>query len=195
MLNRGEQTLRAVTGSGGRLHFGMVAGIKSERWPTSNRNPWPDCLGIRTAAAGGPGPARGLRGFEGHGWESGALPGCFRLQWDMLGGPPPWDRALNLPLFFFGDSLTIGGKLHSPGGGVRSAQTAVVLFWPGLLKTRGLFWGLTGVSFLDGSGFFSAFAKPRHELGVVCTSCRGGGGFFSPLRICLFAIGGPHLPL
>src|SRR5271168_307538 len=37
----------AVTGSGGRLHFGMVAGIKSERWPTSNRNPWPDCLGIR----------------------------------------------------------------------------------------------------------------------------------------------------
>ena len=48
MLNRGEQTLRAVTGSGGRLHFGMVAGIKSERWPTSNRNPWPDCVGIRT---------------------------------------------------------------------------------------------------------------------------------------------------
>src|SRR5271157_5797627 len=37
----------AVTGSGGRLHFGMVAGIKSERWPTSNRNPRPDCLGIR----------------------------------------------------------------------------------------------------------------------------------------------------
>jgi hypothetical protein len=48
LLNRGEQTLRAVTGSGGRLHFGMVAGIKSERWPTSNRNPWPDCVGIRT---------------------------------------------------------------------------------------------------------------------------------------------------
>src|SRR5208282_481807 len=40
----------AVTGSGGRLHFGMVAGIKSERWPTSNRNPRPDCLGIRTTA-------------------------------------------------------------------------------------------------------------------------------------------------
>src|SRR5271165_6011876 len=38
LLNRGEQTIRAVTGSGGRLHFGMVAGIKSERWPTSNRN-------------------------------------------------------------------------------------------------------------------------------------------------------------
>jgi hypothetical protein len=30
----------------------MVAGIKSERWPTSNRNPRPDCLGIRTAASG-----------------------------------------------------------------------------------------------------------------------------------------------
>jgi hypothetical protein len=29
----------AVTGSGGRLHFGMVAGIKSERWLTSNWNP------------------------------------------------------------------------------------------------------------------------------------------------------------
>src|SRR5208283_1802558 len=40
----------AVTGSGGRLHFGMVAGIKSERWPTSNRNPRPDCLGIRRGA-------------------------------------------------------------------------------------------------------------------------------------------------
>src|SRR5271165_7356582 len=51
LLNRGEQTTRAVTGSGGRLHFGMVAGIKSERWPTSNRNPWPDCLGIRRQAA------------------------------------------------------------------------------------------------------------------------------------------------
>src|ERR1700677_630934 len=50
LLNRGEQTLRAVTGSGGRLHFGMVAGIKSERWPTSNRNPWADCLGIRNQA-------------------------------------------------------------------------------------------------------------------------------------------------
>jgi hypothetical protein len=49
LMNRGEQTLRAVTGSGGRLHFGMVAGIKSERWPKSNRNPWPDCLGIRNA--------------------------------------------------------------------------------------------------------------------------------------------------
>src|SRR5271168_4111845 len=35
------------TGSGGRLHFGMVASIKSERWPASNRNRWPDCVGIR----------------------------------------------------------------------------------------------------------------------------------------------------
>jgi len=30
---RGEQTARAVTGSGGRLHFGTGAGIKSEWWP------------------------------------------------------------------------------------------------------------------------------------------------------------------
>src|SRR5260370_19589623 len=50
LLNRGEQTLRAVTGSGGRLHFGMVAGLKSERWQTSNRNPRPDCVGIRNLA-------------------------------------------------------------------------------------------------------------------------------------------------
>ena len=28
----------------------MVAGIKSERWPASNRNPRPDCVGIRTLA-------------------------------------------------------------------------------------------------------------------------------------------------
>jgi hypothetical protein len=28
----------------------MVAGIKSERWPTSNRNAWPDCVGIRNGA-------------------------------------------------------------------------------------------------------------------------------------------------
>ena len=51
LLNHGEQTLRVVTGSGGRLHFGMVAGIKSERRPTSNRKAWPDCLGIRTRPA------------------------------------------------------------------------------------------------------------------------------------------------
>jgi hypothetical protein len=29
----GEQALSAVTGSGGRLYFGMVADFKSERWP------------------------------------------------------------------------------------------------------------------------------------------------------------------
>src|SRR5277367_5753806 len=49
----------AVTGSGGRLHFGMVAGIKSERWPTSNRNPRPDCLGIRSQA-----PEAKTRGYD-----------------------------------------------------------------------------------------------------------------------------------
>src|SRR5271163_2203686 len=38
LLNRGEQTLTAVTGSGGRLHFGMVAGIKSERPAGLRRN-------------------------------------------------------------------------------------------------------------------------------------------------------------
>jgi len=30
----------------------MVAGIKSEGWPRSNRNAWPPCVGIRTAAEG-----------------------------------------------------------------------------------------------------------------------------------------------
>jgi len=38
LLTRGEQTTRTeLTGSGGRLHLGMVAGIKSEPWPASNR--------------------------------------------------------------------------------------------------------------------------------------------------------------
>jgi hypothetical protein len=45
--SRGADAER-LTGSGGRLHFGMVAGIKSERWPASNRNRWPDCVGIRS---------------------------------------------------------------------------------------------------------------------------------------------------
>src|SRR6202522_4294258 len=44
--SRGADAER-LTGSGGRLHFGMVAGFKSERWPASNRNRWPDCVGIR----------------------------------------------------------------------------------------------------------------------------------------------------
>jgi hypothetical protein len=39
LLNRGEQTLRAVTGSGGRNQVGTVADIKSESRP--------DCVGIR----------------------------------------------------------------------------------------------------------------------------------------------------
>ena len=46
--SRGADAER-LTGSGGRLHFGMVAGIKSERWPASNRNRWLDCVGIRNA--------------------------------------------------------------------------------------------------------------------------------------------------
>src|ERR1700677_2823831 len=45
--SRGADAER-LTGSGGRLHFGMGAGFKSERWPASNRNRWPDCVGIRT---------------------------------------------------------------------------------------------------------------------------------------------------
>ena len=51
LANRGEQTTLAVPGSGGRLHFKMVAGIKSERRPTSNRNAWPECIGIRSRRA------------------------------------------------------------------------------------------------------------------------------------------------
>src|SRR5271168_4901784 len=46
--SRGADAER-LTGSGGRLHLGMVAGFKSERWPASNRNRWPDCVGIRTS--------------------------------------------------------------------------------------------------------------------------------------------------
>jgi hypothetical protein len=34
----------------GRLHLGMVADIKSERWPASRRNGWPASVGIRTPA-------------------------------------------------------------------------------------------------------------------------------------------------
>jgi DNA-binding GntR family transcriptional regulator len=32
---------------GGRLHLGIVADIKSERWPASSRKRWPACVGIR----------------------------------------------------------------------------------------------------------------------------------------------------
>ncbi len=35
--------------NGGRIHFGMVADIKSERWPASRRNTWPTSIGIRSA--------------------------------------------------------------------------------------------------------------------------------------------------
>src|SRR5208337_3010189 len=57
LTTRGEQTARTVTGSGGRLQIGMVAGIKSERWPASNRNPRPDCVGIRISDPPEPGEA------------------------------------------------------------------------------------------------------------------------------------------
>src|SRR5271157_3874 len=67
LLNRGELTLSAVTGPGGRLHFGMVAGIKSVRWPTSNRNPGPDCVGIRRH--------QGSLSFGLQGPAGGTLPG------------------------------------------------------------------------------------------------------------------------
>jgi hypothetical protein len=58
----------------GRLHLGMVADIKSERWPASRRNGWPASVGIRNwrprrhlgscpteAGQGCPGSWRGLR--------------------------------------------------------------------------------------------------------------------------------------
>ena len=35
-----------ITPDGGRLQFGTVAGIKSESRPASNRNTWPECVGI-----------------------------------------------------------------------------------------------------------------------------------------------------
>src|SRR3954466_10722919 len=47
LLTRGERRRRNRL-QGGRLHLGTVADIKSERWPTSSRNRWPACVGIRT---------------------------------------------------------------------------------------------------------------------------------------------------
>ncbi|CAN2536367.1 hypothetical+protein [Methylocapsa aurea] len=48
LLTCGQQTKRGPEGPpGGRLQFGMVADFKSERRPGSNRNPRPDCVGIR----------------------------------------------------------------------------------------------------------------------------------------------------
>src|SRR3954453_9227351 len=46
VLTRGERRRRNRL-QGGRLHLGTVADIKSERWPTSSRNRWPACVGIR----------------------------------------------------------------------------------------------------------------------------------------------------
>jgi AMP nucleosidase len=46
VLTRGERRRRNRL-QGGRLHLGTVAGIKSEWWPTSSRNRWPACVGIR----------------------------------------------------------------------------------------------------------------------------------------------------
>jgi len=62
LLNRGEQTTRAVTGSGGRLHFGMVAGIKSERWEPVVAIDWrgasPLCQAVsQPPSLGPPGPS------------------------------------------------------------------------------------------------------------------------------------------
>ena len=54
LLICGEPTPGAVAGSGGRLHFGMVAGFKSERRPASNRK---SVAGLRRNSQ-----ARGLRG-------------------------------------------------------------------------------------------------------------------------------------
>jgi hypothetical protein len=50
LLTRGERRRRNRLQSG-RLHLGTLAGIKSERWPTSIRNRWPACFGIRTLHA------------------------------------------------------------------------------------------------------------------------------------------------
>src|SRR5215210_6179678 len=50
VLTRGERRRRNRL-QGGRLHLGTVAGIKSEWWPTSSRNRWPACVGIRIVCA------------------------------------------------------------------------------------------------------------------------------------------------
>src|SRR3954454_7995547 len=50
VLTRGERRRRNRL-QGGRLHLGTVADIKSERWPTSSRNRWPACVGIRILVA------------------------------------------------------------------------------------------------------------------------------------------------
>ena len=45
LLTRGKRRRRNRL-QGGRLHLGTLAGITSERWPTSARNRWPACVGI-----------------------------------------------------------------------------------------------------------------------------------------------------
>src|SRR4051812_2720864 len=52
VLTRGERRRRNRL-QGGRLHLGTVAGIKSEWWPTSSRNRWPACVGIRRLTPSG----------------------------------------------------------------------------------------------------------------------------------------------
>jgi hypothetical protein len=37
-----SETRPEIDRNGGRLHFGMVAGFKSERWPASRRNTRPE---------------------------------------------------------------------------------------------------------------------------------------------------------
>ena len=45
LLTRGKRRRRNRL-QGGRLHLGTLAGITSERWPTSARNRWPASVGI-----------------------------------------------------------------------------------------------------------------------------------------------------
>ena len=48
LLTRGKRRRRNRL-QGGRLHLGTLAGITSERWPTSDRNRWPASVGICTS--------------------------------------------------------------------------------------------------------------------------------------------------
>ena len=108
LLNRGEQTLRAVTGSGGRLHFGMVAEIKSERWPTSNRNPRPDCLGIRIKPiCGGDTPI--IIDYRADTIESNVVMRCEKLR------PAGLPLLIDVPRFYYED--------RAPGGPKACAST------------------------------------------------------------------------
>ena len=108
-MNRGEQTLRTVTGSGGRLHFGMVAGIKSERWPTSNRNPWPDCLGIRTDRASGQRPLQRL--FSTPRWARTALAARCAVR----SAEEKWQRVWIRARDSMGTIVAASGRRRSPG--------------------------------------------------------------------------------